>query len=191
MHDMDIFEDTTECLEIDRVKDKIRAIWNRIIVNEYNNKYGDMKDDNEDYKTLDQYLQENQLYFPGDDKPEDEVSGIVKMLEDMFDPKEELQSVKSEGKAPTYGGKQLGSNKESRKLPTTTYESEHTMTTTPSDSSTKVKSTSYTIQTGTISPRKDSSVKTQYKPLIDKIVEELLELDKRQAIGRRKQLFRL
>ena len=191
MHDMDIFEDTTDVLEIDRVKDKIRAIWNKIIVNEYNNKYGDMKYDNEDYKTLDQYLQENKLYFPGDDKPEDEVSSIVKMLEDMFDPKEELQSVKSEGKAPTYGGKQLGSNNESRKLPTTTYEAEHTMTSTPSDSSTKVKSTSYTIQTGTISPRKDSPVKTQYKPLIDKIVEELLELDKRQAIGRRKQLFRL
>jgi len=191
MHDLDIFEDSTDALELDRIKDKIRQIWQTILVAEYNNEYGDMKDDHEDYKTMDQYCAENALYFPGDNKPEDETSQIVKMLEDMFDPKEDLQSVKSDGKAPTYGGKQLGSNNESRKLPTTTYEVQHTMTSTPSDSQSKATSTQYTFHTGTMTPRKDTPVKRAMKPLVDKIVEELLALDKRQAIGKRKQLFRL
>ena len=77
MHD--IFEDSTDNLDLDRVKDKIRQIWQTILVAEYNNEYGDMKDDNEDYKTMDQYCAENALYFPGDNKPEDETSGIVKI----------------------------------------------------------------------------------------------------------------
>jgi len=42
-----------------------------------------------------------------------------------------------------------------------------------------------------MTPRKDTPVKRAMKPLVDKIVEELLALDKRQAIGKRKQLFRL
>ena len=189
MHD--IFEDSTDNLDLDRVKDKIRQIWQTILVAEYNNEYGNMKDDDDDYKTIDQYCAENALYFPGDNKPEDETSGIVKMLEDMFDPKEELDPVSKEGKAPTYGGSQLKANQEGRKAPTTVYQETHTMTVTPKDSQTKVRSGTYTAQTGSIAPRKDSAVKRQFKPMIDKIVEELLELDKRQAIGRRKQLFRL
>lgn len=188
---LDIFEDSTDGLDLDRVKDKIRAIWQKILVAEYNNEYGHMSDSDEDYKTIDEYCAENALYFPGDNKPEDETSGIVKMLEDMFDPKEELDPVSKEGKAPTYNGPQLKENNEGRKVPTTVYQETHTMTVTPKDSQTKVRSGTYTTQSGKIAPRKDSAVKKQFKPMIDKIVEELLELDKRQAIGRRKQLFRL
>ena len=188
---LDILEDSTDGIELDRVKDKIRQIWQTILMQEYESEYGHMKDDEEDYKTLDQYCAENALYFPGDKEPEDETSSIVKMLEDMFDPKEELESVKSEGKAPTYGGSQLKENNEKGNVETTTYEYTHTSTKAPSDSQTKAKSSVYEQHHGKIAPRKDSAVKRQFKPMIDKIVEELLELEKRQAVGRRKQLFRL
>lgn len=181
---IDIFEDTCDGLEIDRVKDKIRAIWNKIVVAEYNNEYGAMSDDNENYKTLEQYLEENQLYFPGDNKPEDEVSSIVDMLEDMFNPKEELDSVASGGNAPTYGGTNLKSNNEGRKVEQTSYEFEFTSTKTPSDSKSGVKSGTYKEpKGGRIAARKDSAVKRSYRPLIEKLVEDLLSLEQRQRAG--------
>ena len=193
----DILEDSTcensagSSLEIDRVKEKIKAIWTQIINAEYNDKYATQKDDDEDYVSLEDYITENKLYFPGDAKPENEVDGIVKMLEDMFDPKEELESVQSEGKAPTYSGKQLSANNDKGKIEATVYESEHSMTKTPGDSQTSAKSSTYEHHGGKIAPRKDSKVKTSFAPMIEKIVEELLELEDRQNIGRRRELFRL
>jgi len=188
----DILEDSCETgLELDRVKDKIRDIWTQIINAEYNDKYATQKDDDEDYVSLEDYITENKLYFPGDTKPENEVDGIVKMLEDMFDPKEELESVKSDSKAPTYSGKQLTANNEKGKLEATVYESEHAMTKTPGDSQTSAKSSTYEHHSGKIAPRKDSKAKTSFSPMIQKIVEELLELEDRQNIGRRRELFRL
>jgi len=188
---LDILEDSCSGLEIDRVKDKIRDIWSKIIVAEYNEKYATQKDDDEDYVSLEDYINENQLYFPGDTKPENEVDGIVKMLEDMFDEKEELDPVAKEGKAPTYGGSQLKANNEKGKIEATVYEVKHASTKTPGDSNSSVKSNTYEHHSGKIAPRKDSKVKRSYAPMIQKIVEELLDLDERQAIGRRKQLFRL
>ncbi len=184
--------DTTSSLEIDRIKDKIRAIWSKVIIAEYNTEYGNQKDDAEDYVSLEEYIAENHLNFPGDTQPEDEMSDIAKMLEDMFDPKEELDSVKSEGKAPTYTGSQLSANNEKGKIEATTYEVKHTSTHTPTDSKSSVKSSTYDAPSNSkIAARKDSKVKRSYAPMIQKIVEELLDLDDRQKVGRRKQLFRL
>ena len=180
-----------DTLEIDRIKDKIRTIWNQVIVAEYNTEYGNQKDDAEDYVSMEDYIAENQLYFPGDTKPENEVDGIVKMLEDMFDEKEDLTSVKGEGNAPTYKGGSLKSNNEKGKIEATSYEVKHTSTSTPNDSTSLVKSNTYDFHGGKIAPRKDSQVKRNYAPMVKKIVDELLELDERQAHGRRKQLFRL
>ena len=193
----DILEDSTcensagSSLEIDRVKEKIKAIWTQIINAEYNDKYATQKDDDEHFVSLEDYITENKLYFPGDAKPENEVDGIVKMLEDMFDPKEELESVQGEGKAPTYSGKQLSANNDKGKIEATVYESEHSMTKTPGDSQTSAKSSTYEHHSGKIAPRKDSKVKTSFSPMIEKIVEELLALEDRQNIGRRRELFRL
>jgi hypothetical protein len=189
---LDILDDSCDGLEIDRIKDKIRAIWSKVIVAEYNNEYGDQKDDSEDYVSLDEYITDNQLYFPGDTQPENEMSDIAKMLEDMFDPKEELDSVKSEAKAPTYNGKQLSANNEKGKIEATKYEVKHTTTKTPGDSQSSVKSSTYDAPTGgTIATRTDSKVKRSYAPMIQKIVEELLDLEDKRNVGRRKQLFRL
>jgi len=189
---LDILEDSCDGLEIDRIKDKIRSIWNAVITAEYNEQYANQKEDAEDYVSMEDYIKEHQLYFPGDDKPENEVDGIVEMLENMFDDKEELDPVSKEGKAPTYNGKQLSENNEKGKIEATVYEVKHASTKTPSDSKSSVKSNTYDAPaSGKIAPRKDSQVKRNYAPMIKKIVEDLLELDNRQAIGRRKQLFRL
>ena len=192
-----ILEDSTcehsagSSLEIDRVKEKIKAIWTQIINAEYNEKYATQKDDDEDYVSLEDYVTENKLYFPGDSKPENEVDGIVKMLEDMFDPKEELASVQGEGKAPTYSGKQLSANNDKGKIEATTYESKHAMTRTPGDSKTSVKSNTYGIQGGKIASRKDGRVIRSFAPMAEQMRDELTALKVRHNIGRRRELFRL
>jgi hypothetical protein len=188
---LDILDDSCSGLEIDRIKDKIRDIWTAVITAEYNEQYSNQKEDSDDYVSMDDYIKEHQLYFPGDDKPENEVDGIVEMLENMFDDKEELDPVSKEGKAPSYSGSQLKANNEKGKVEATSYEVKHTMTSTPKDSQSSAKSNTYEHHTGKIAPRKDSQVKRSYSPMVQKIVEELLELDNRQGIGRRKMLFRL
>lgn len=189
---LDIFEDSCDDLEIDRVKDKIRAIWSKIVVAEYNNEFGNMNDDDENYKTLEQYLAENELHFPGDPEPENEMLDIVKMLEEMFDPKEELDSVEKDGKAPTYNGEQLKSHNEKGKIEATVYEVKHSSTKTPKDSKSAVKSGTYKAPTsGRIAKRTDSKVKTSYRPMIEKIVEELLSLDDRRRAGYKERKQRL
>ena len=188
---LDILDDSCGGLEIDRIKDKIRDIWTAVISAEYNEQYATQKEDDEDYVSIEDYIKEHQLYFPGDPKPENEVDGIVEMLENMFDTKEDLEPISSEGKAPSYSGSQLKSNNEKGKVEATKYEAHHAMTHTPSDSKTSVKSSTYEVHSGKIAPRKDSQVKRSYAPMVQKIVEELLNLEDRQGIGRRKMLFRL
>jgi hypothetical protein len=113
------------------------------------------------------------------------------MLDGLMDEDEELESVKAEGKAPTYGGKQLSSHNESSKTEKTNYEYNHKSTKTPKESSSGVKGSSYVgTPTGQISKRKSAKVITKYSPLVKEIKDELKDLAARQAIGKRRQLFR-
>ncbi len=193
----DLMEDTTEdalcthqALGLDRIKDKIRTIWNRIIVAEYNEKYENQKEDSEDYVSLDDYIKDKQLYFPDDPRPDSEVDGILELLDGMFNDKEDLDPISKEGTAPTYSGKQLGSNNDKGHIESTSYEVKHSATKTPNDSQSIARSSGYSVQTGAIAPRKDSKVKTTYRPMIEALIEEILSLEDRQAIGKRRQLFR-
>jgi hypothetical protein len=196
---LDILSDSTApvmstggSLELDRIKDKIRSIWNSIIVSHYNEEYKNQKDEDEDYVAMEDYLEENRLYFPGEEQPESEVDNILSMLDTMFDDKEELEPISKEGNAPTYQGSNLKSNNEKGKIESTSYEVKHTSTKTPGDSKSTVTSSTYDTPTsGKIAPRKDSKVHRSFSPMIKKIVEELRSLEERQNIGRRKQLFRL
>jgi hypothetical protein len=114
------------------------------------------------------------------------------MLDTMFDDKEELEPISKEGNAPTYQGSQLKSNNEKGKIDATTYEVKHTSTSTPSDSRSTTKAGAYDKpSSGKIALRTDSKVQRSFAPLIEKLVEELLSLEERQSIARRKQLFRL
>lgn len=177
----DIFEDSTGNLEIERFKCKLREIWMRILDETHTEEDG----------SKEEFMEANALHFADEPQPENEIDNLMDMLEDMLDPQEELESVQSEAKAPKYSGSQLKSNNEKGKIEATTYEVKHASTKTPGDSKSSVKSSTYEAHSGKIAPRKDSQVKRSYSPMVQKIVEELLELDNRQGIGRRKMLFRL
>ena len=113
------------------------------------------------------------------------------MLDELMDSGEELEEVKSEGKAPTYGSSSLKSNKEQGKKEAGVYEFKHTTTKTPGDSRSGGKGGSYEgTPSGSISKRKDSRVIRSFSPMAQSLKEELIALSERQAIGKRRQLFR-
>jgi len=191
---MDIFSstvdtDSADLLEIDRFKAKIIDIWSRMLKECYSHYY-DVED--EDSPSIDEFMEQNALKFANDPEPESELDTLMDMLDGLMDSDEELEGVKSEGKAPTYGGKQLTSHNESSKTEKTDYEYNHKSTKTPKESSSGVKGGSYDGATSSqISKRKDAQVITKYSPLVKEIKDELIALVDRQRIGRRKMRFRL
>ena len=192
---MDIFKDTIEksdtssLLEIDRFKARIMEIWSRMLEETYEQYYNE---NDEDTPSIDEFREENALKFANDPEPETELDSLMDMLDGLMDSDEEHEDIKSEAKAPTYGGKQLKSNNEQSKTEATDYEYEHKSTKTPGDSETRVKGGSYEgTPSGGISKKKPDTVVTKYAPLIKEIQEEIRSLTDRQRIGRRKLRFRL
>ena len=190
---MDIFSstiesDSTDLLEIDRFKAKILEIWSKMLTECYSHYYDE---NDEDSPSMEEFMEANALKFANDPEPETELDTLMDMLDGLMDEDEELESVESEGKAPTYGGKQLSAHNESSKTEKTDYEYNHKTTATPKESRTRVKGGSYVgTPSGQISKRKSAEVVTKYSPLVKEIKDELKDLAARQAIGKRRQLFR-
>ena len=190
---MDIFSstiesDSTDLLEIDRFKAKILEIWSRMLTECYSHYYNE---DDKDSPSMDEFMEANALKFANDSEPVTELDTLMDMLDGLMNEDEELESVQAEGKAPTYGGKQLSSHNESSKTEKTNYEYNHKSTKTPSESRARKQGGSYVgTPTNKISKRKSAKVVTKYSPLITEIKDELKELAARQAIGKRRQLFR-
>ena len=186
---MDIFKDTcdhdsVENLELERFKVKIREIWDRLLEECYA-KYPTEGMDLEHFK------EHNALHFADEPQPEDEIDNLMNMLDELMNPMEELDSVTSEGKAPTYGTTTLKANKEQGKKEAGTYEFKHTTTKTPSDSRSGSKGGSYAgTPSGSIRKNKDERVIRSFTPMAQSIKDELIALAERQAIGKRRQLFR-
>ena len=149
-------------------------------------------EDSEDSPSFEEFMEENALKFSDEPEPESELDSIMEMLDSLMDSKEELEEVKSDGKAPTYNGSELKSHNEKGKLEATTYEFKSKTTKTPGDSRSGVKGGSYEgTPSGTISKKKDDPVITKYSPLLEQIRDELRSLADRRRIGRRKMRFRL
>ena len=186
---MDIFEDTcdhdsVENLELERFKVRLKEIWSRFL-DECYNKYPDADMDLEHYK------EHNALKFADEPEQESELDNLLAMLDELMDSGEESEEVKSEGKAPTYGSSSLKSNKEQGKKEAGVYEFKHTSTKTPGDSQSGGKGGSYEgTPSSRISKKKSDTVVTKYTPLIKEIQEQIRSLKDRQAIGKRRQLFR-
>ena len=190
---MDIFKDTindsTDSLEIERFKAKIRELWSRMLDEVYD-KYYDIED--EDTLSKEEFIQQNDIKFANEPEPESELDSIMEMLDGLMDSDEDIDSLQSDGKAPTYKGSQLKSNNEKGKTEATTYEFKNKNTKTPSDSRSGVKGGSYEgTPSGTISKKKDDKVIRKYSPLLEQIRDELRSLADRRRIGRRKMRFRL
>ena len=187
---MDIFKDScdhdsTENLELERFKAKLREIWTRMLEETYA-KYP------VEGVSKEHYMEHNAIKFADEPEMEDELDNLMAMLDELLDSKEELEDVKSEGKAPTYKGSGLKSNNEKGKTEATVYEFKSKTTKTPNDSRSRVKGGSYEgTPSGTISKKKDDPVITKYSPLLEQIRDELRSLADRQRIGRRKMRFRL
>ena len=191
---MDIFNNTcdhesTNNLEIERFKAKIKEILSRMLQESYSTNY---KEDDEDAPTKEEYMIHNALKFADEPEQETELDSLMDMLDGLMDEDEELDSVQSEGKAPKYGSSSLKSNNESGNIESTTYEYKHASSKTPSDSRSGGKGGSYEgTPSGGISKKKDDKVITEYQPLIEQLKEEIRSLKDRQKIGRRKMRFRL
>ena len=192
---MDIFEDTIEksdtssLLEIDRFKARIMEIWSRMLEETYEQYYDE---NDEDTPSIDDFREENALKFANDSEPETELDSLMNMLDGLMESDEDHEDIKSEAKAPTYGGKQLKSNNEQSKTEATDYEYEHASSKTPSESRSGVKGGSYEgTPSGKISKKKSDTVVTKYAPLIKEMQEQIRSLTDRQRIGRRKLRFRL
>ena len=194
INSVDIFKNTcdhesTNNLEIERFKAKIREIWSRMLDETYDQNY---KEDDEDAPTKEEYMAHNALKFADEPEEVTELDSLMEMLDGLMDEDEELESVQSEGKAPKYGSSSLKSNNEKGKTEATTYEFESKTTKTPSDSRSGVKGGSYEgTPSGGISKKKADTVIRKYTPLIEEIKDELRSLADRQRIGRRKMRFRL
>mgnify|MGYP003969599321 CR=1 FL=1 len=190
---MDIFKDTCEehtgtSLELERFKAKIREIWSRMLVETYKLNY-DSED--EDSMSEEEYIEHNALKFADEPEEETELDSLMDMLDGLLDPKEELEGVESKGKAPTYKGSTLKSNNEKGSVEATVYEFNKKGTKTPSDSRSGGKGGSYVgTPSGGISKKKDARVIRSFSPMAESLKEELIALRDRQAIGKRRQLFR-
>ena len=173
---MDIFKDSCEehtgtSLELERFKAKIREIWSRMLVETYKLSY-----DPEDEESMseEEYIEHNALRFADEPEPENELDSLMEMLDGLLDPQEELDSVQSEGKAPTYNGNGLKSHNEKGKIEATVYEFESKTTKPPSDSRSRVKGGAYEgTPSGKISKKKDDPVIRKYTPLIKEFRDEL------------------
>jgi hypothetical protein len=134
----------------------------------------------------------NALKFADEPEEKTELDSLMDMLDGLMDKDEELESVQSEGKAPSYGSSSLKSNNEKGKIEATVYEVNHSSSKTPSDSRSGGKGGSYAgTPSGSISKKKDDKVITKYQPLIQQLKDEIRSLEDRQRIGRRKMRFRL
>ena len=174
---MDIFKDSCEehtgtSLELERFKAKIREIWSMMLAETYKLQYNS---EDEESMSEEEYMEHNALRFADEPEPESELDSIMEMLEGLLEPDEELERVQSEGKAPTYKGSELKSNKEKGKTEATVYEFKSKSTKTPSDSRSKVKGGSYNGVPSSPTIKRDTSTKHNvwYTPLVEEFIDEL------------------
>ena len=186
---MDIFEDSCdhddiETLELERFKTKVKEIWTRMLELSYDNNPPEDMD-------KEHYMEHNALRFADEPEVESEEDNLMAMLKDLINPREELEDVKLESKAPKYGNSTLKSNNETGKKEATNYEYNHTSSKTPSDSRSGNKGGSYSgTPSGSLSKAKEDTVIRSFTPVAESLKEELISLIERQRIGKRRQLFR-
>jgi len=146
---MDIFKDSTHegsvsnSLEIDRIKARVIGVWNQLMAATYEIEYKNQSSDDEDFVSLESFMEDNKLTFAGEEEDKSEIDSLLEMFDDMLDPKEELEPIESDAKAPTYGSTTLPSHSESLKVPKGTYNGNHASTTTPKDSKEELQATRY------------------------------------------------
>ena len=183
---MDIFEDTTHerpvsnSLEIDRIKAKVLSVWNQLVAATYDIEYKNKDQEDEDYMSLEEYMEDNKLTFAGEEEPETEIDSLLEMFENMLDPQEELEPIDNDAKAPTYGSTNLSSNKESLKVPEGSYQAEHVSTKTPKDAKDKLQATTYKEPEN--GKKLTSKTHEQSAPISIKSIEDILKVERERLL---------
>jgi hypothetical protein len=192
----DILEDTTEeedtgdTLELDKIKKKILDIWKKaLLVHCRTTKLSD--------EDKDKFLKENTLVF-GEEKEEEgsseeeELMKLLSTLDSLVSGGESLSAIVIGGENPDYSGKQLSATNEGRSAPKGTYDSKHSHSThTQKDTAKGIGSGSYAgVPDGRLKFNKQSEAVASIMPLFEKLREDVGDMDRRRAIGKRRQLFR-
>jgi hypothetical protein len=178
---LDILEDSTEdempthqSLELDRIKERLRSIWNQIVI-------AHCKEMGVPEKDKESYIKEHSLYFAGDPEPEmSEVDNLVQILDQLLDPQEDLDRVPTKGKAPSYKGSELKANKERLPSRTSIYSVEHTTTSIPKDKKVKLPHSKHEEPKRGKEPK--SNVHERSSSMSIRPIQELLEEERRKLL---------
>jgi hypothetical protein len=190
-----IHDDTTNDIELATFKEKIRQLYNDILHKVYKR-----QNPGATPEECAAYIEENGLQFPNETPDTEELDGEIEELMNMLDtmgPSDEEESVvdmQMENKPKEYTGEQLKSKSHEKGIKEEMKDIDYKMGGLFKNVKEERKRTATKapkIPTGKSIERNTADAhKVEFSPLVEKFKEELEELKYRQAIGKRRQLFR-
>lgn len=190
-----IHDDTTNDIELATFKEKIRQLYNDILHKVYKR-----QNPGATPEECAAYIEENGLQFPDETPDTEELDGeieeLMNMLEEMT-PNEELElasELDMENKPKEHTGKELKSKSHEKGIKEEMKDINYKMGglfKNVKDERKRTATKAPKISTGSGIKRNTADAhKVEFSPLVEKFKEELEELKYRQAIGKRRQLFR-
>ena len=132
---LDLLEDTSDSIELDAFKEKIKKLYAEILERTYK-----IENPGASPEEIEAYVEENGIQFPDDgDNEEQEIDDLMGMLDEMIESEEDLESIQNDSKAPKYETSKLSANKDSSKVEETNYNPKHSATKTPNDLRSRMK----------------------------------------------------
>ena len=184
---MNLFEDSSNRLELDAFKQKIKKLYDEILERTYK-----IENPGASPEEVQAYVEENGLQFPDEDTTEEdtnEVDNLMDMLDGMSDSDdiESITDLSTEDKPTEHKGKELSSKSHERGEKIETRDLKHKMGglfSVKTDERKRTNTKAPKIPTGAILERDTStSHKTEFAPLVEKFKIELRSLSERQAAG--------
>jgi len=190
-----IHDDTTNDIELAVFKEKIRQLYNDIL-----NKVYKRQNPGATPEECAAYVEENGLQFPDETPETEELDGEIEELMNMLDTmgpsdkEEAVVDMQMENKPKEYTGEQLKSKSHEKGIKEEMKDIDYKMGGLFKNVKEERKRTATkapTVPTGKSLGRDTADAhKVEFSPLVEKFKEELNELKLRQAIGKRRQLFR-
>lgn len=184
---MNLFEDSSNRLELDAFKQKIKKLYDEILERTYK-----IENPGASPEEVQAYVEENGLKFPDDtvDEETNEVDNLMDMLDSMTEEQDMLEPVKDlsmENKPKEHTGKEPSSKSHEAGVKVETKEYKDKMGglfSVKTDERKRTNTKAPKIPTGSILKRDTStSHKTEFAPLVEKFKIELRSLSERQAAG--------
>ena len=183
-----LFEDSSNLLELDAFKKKIKKLYDEILERTYK-----MENPGASPEEVQAYVEENGLQFPDEvedeQEQEDEIDNLMDMLDDMLDSdvQEPASELSTEDKPKEHKGDELSSKSHERGDKIETKDLKDKMGGLFSVKTDKRKRTATKapeIPTGPAIKRDTATAhKTEFAPLVEKFRDELRSLVDRQRIG--------